>query len=131
MKKNENEVLNKVFWPKGQEKILGNLFFNFTNEEMTETKTIGVSRSQKNLEVFYSVADTFSPEKKEYFVKLIFERNDDDLILVATKSSPEIKTKKDIDDVLESLQNSILKMSVNPQFFATGVIERNTNIIKP
>jgi len=32
---------------------------------------------------------------------------------------------------LESLQNSILKMSVNPQFFATGVIERNTNIIKP
>ena len=63
------------------------------------------------------------PNSKEYFVKLIFENKEEAMTLNLQKSSPEIKTEKDVLDVLDSVQNSILMMNTKPEFFSTGVVK--------
>ena len=124
MKFNENEVLTKVFWMEDKKDKLGNLFFTSTDEDFINTNTIGASRTKDTLELFYTSSPIMEPNKKEYFVKLIFNREDEFLVLNVNKSSPEIKSEKDVSDVLDSMQNSILMMNSKPEFFITGV-ERN------
>lgn len=123
MKIEEKEVLKKVFWPEESINGLGNLFFNKTDDDFVNTKTIGASRTEKSLEVFYCIAPMMEPEKKEYFVKLIFDKDEQGLTLNAKKSSPEIQTEKDMLDVLNNIQNSLAMMSVKPEFFMTGTVK--------
>ena len=124
MKFNENEVLTKVFWMEDKQDKLGNLFFTSTDESFINTNTIGASRTKDTLELFYTISPMMEPNKKEYFVKLIFDRENDFVTLNISKSSPEIKTQQDVNDVLNSIQNSILMMNSKPEFFITGV-EKN------
>jgi len=123
MKFNEQEVLKKVFWPKDKENFLGNLFFNSTDNDFTNTKTIGAARTEKGMEVFYTISPMLEPENRTYFVKLIFDRENDEVSLNMQKSSPEIKNEKDVKDVLDNIQNSIVMMSSKPEFFPTGVLK--------
>ncbi len=123
MKFNEQEILKKVFWPEEKQNGLGNLFFNKTDDDFVNTKTIGASRAEKTLEVFYCVSPMMSPDQKEYFVKLIFDREGNEVTLNSKKSSPEVKTVKDVNDVLDNIQNSLVMMNTKPEFFMTGTIQ--------
>lgn len=123
MKIEEEEILQKVFWPKENIDYLGNLFFNKTDNNFVNTKTIGIFRNEKSLELLYYGFSMMMPEKKEYFVKLIFDKDEKDLILNIKKSSTQIKTKKDILDVLNNIQNSLIMMNVRPEFFMTGTLK--------
>ena len=124
MNYNEQNILEKLFWPKDKCDLTGNIFYSNTDEKFTTTKTIGLSRSDAALEVFYCEAPNFTPDEKQYFVKLIFEREGENITLNHKKSSPEIKTDQDIESVLNSVQNSIILMNTTPQLFMTGVLKK-------
>ncbi len=128
MKFNETEILKKVFWPEDKSNGLGNLFFTNTTDEFINTKTIGAARTEKTLEIFYTIAPMLEPDKKEYFIKLIFNREDGNIILNTQKSSPEVKSENDVNDVLENIQNSILMMNSKPEFFMTGIIKNKLKL---
>lgn len=125
---NEKEILNKIFWPKEKENILGNMIYSNTNSDFTETSEISIVRKNHLLEIAYSSAPTFKPDDKTYFVKIFFNSNESGYITVdKKKSSPELITEEDVKNVLDNISNSILKMNTNPIFFATGVINKLEN----
>ena len=49
-------------------------------------------------------------------------------ILNTQKSSPEVKSENDVNDVLENIQNSILMMNSKPEFFMTGIIKNKLKL---
>ncbi len=127
MKFEEIDILKKIFWPREQENHLGNLLFNQVDENFINIKSIGASRTENKLEIFYCVAPLENTEKKDYFIKLIFDRIDNSLLFNQKKSSPEIKTDQDVQDVFKSIQNSILLMNSQPDFFMTGILKQQQN----
>lgn len=126
MKVKEEQVLKNIFWPAGKETILGNLIFSFTNEEMTETTEISISRTQDKLEIFYGNCPTFQPDEKLYFVQMFFDKNGTELTVDKKKTSPELNTDNDISMTLNNIQNTIVKMNTKPQFFETGVVAKQS-----
>ena len=124
---NEELLLQKVFWPSSKEKLAGNLVYNYTSEDFTETYEISVSRTNEKFEIFFGVSPTFSPKEMNYFVQMFFDRKDNEFQLDKKKTSPELMKDEDILNTLDSIQNNIMKMSAKPEFFATGVLSRPEN----
>lgn len=125
MKLQEQEVLKKIFWPSEKEALLGNMVFFSANEDFS-SQEISVSRNANTFEVFFSNSLPFEKEK-QYFVKMIFDRVGEEIVLDKVKTSPELKTDQDITDTLDSIQNNILKMNTKPTFFPTGVAKKPTS----
>ena len=120
--KKEQEVLENILWPKEKMNMAGNLSFSNSADFKTMT-TIDVSRTEKSLEVFYCNAPILNPGDKKFFVKLYMNKEGDNYVVDFKKSSPELKTEKDIEDALNTVKNAIIKMNVKPSFFPTSVIE--------
>ena len=118
----EEQILKSVFWPENKKEILGNLVFSHTDEDITNTQENSVSRQANAWEVFFYKAPVFNPENREYFVKMYFEKNtDNELVVNKEKTSPELKTDSDIEKTLEIINTNIALMNTKPQFFSTGV----------
>lgn len=131
MNMKEEQLLQKVFWPTQKEEILGNMIFSYTDESFTKTTEVSVSRQDKAIEVAYSAAEVFNPEEKEYFVKLfLIKDSENNLTVDRKKSSPEIHSDEDAQQVLETVSNAILKMNTLPNFFPTGVVKKPENKMK-
>lgn len=125
MELNEQQILEKLFWPENKNTLTGNMTYAMTNEDFTSTVEISVSRTNEALEVFYGTSAVFNPSKKELFVQMVFERSGDNLVLNKSKTSPELGTEKDVLDTFDSISDKVLVMkasNIKPQFFSTGVI---------
>lgn len=121
---NEQLLLQKVFWPSNKEQLAGNLVYNYTSEDFTETYEISVSRTNEKFEIFFGVSPTFSPKEMNYFVQMFFDRKEGQFELDKKKTSPELMKDEDILNTLDSIQNNIMKMSAKPEFFSTGILSR-------
>jgi len=118
----EEEVLDKVFWPKSKRDLLGTLVHSLASQDMKEVKEISVSRTNESLEIFYSVSPIFKADaEKIYLVKMVFDKNFEDLTLNTKKTSPEISSQGGIQNTLDNIEESIVKMNSKPAFFSTGV----------
>lgn len=124
---NENSVLPKVLWPLDKTTMLGTL--SFDKSDFESTVSIAVNRHNDKIEILYSTAPIENIEDRTYFVKLYLEKKDDELNVNLAKSSPEIKNDKDIQDIIDLVHNTIIKMNVRPSFFPTGVV-KPTNTLK-
>lgn len=119
--RNEQEILNGIFWPQNKENLIGNLSFSNSADFVTTTN-IDISRTEKSLEIFYSSAPLLNPKEQTFFVKLYMSKGEDGYTIDFKKSSPELKTQQDIEDTLDTIRNAIIKMNAKPMFFPTGTI---------
>lgn len=120
---NEKEVLQKIFWPENKLNLWGNMIFSAISDDLKKSTEVAISRKKESLEIFYSTSEMEDPENKNYLVKIFYTRNDKELELNIEKTSPEIKSKEDINNVLSAIQNTILLINGKPNFFPTGVDE--------
>ena len=118
----EEYILKSVLWPKEKYNLLGNLSYADSIDFKTIT-SIDVSRTDQTIEIFYCNAPIENLEDKTFFVKLYMKKEDSGYIVDFKKSSPELKTEKDIEDTLNIVKNAIIKINAKPIFFPTGNIK--------
>lgn len=120
--RNEQEILDSIFWPPTKTNLNGNLSFS-TSIDLITTTNIDISRTGKSVEIFYSSSPLMKPTEQTFFVKLYLNKEEEGYSVDFKKSSPELKTEQDIEDTLNTVKNAIIKMNVKPSFFPTGVVE--------